>query len=1669
MRNLTFAFTILFLVFGRVSYTQMEVQGQIRYGNEWIDYNKEYLKLKVAEDGIYRLSYGELLAAGIDPSELIGDYIKIYHLGEEVALLTTNTAAWTANDYLEFYGKKNRVELDKYLFEDWEDEMLNTEYSMFNDTSAYFLTLDQTPSTLRYTQKSNDLAGNLPNATDHYLHTEQKVFSSDHNKPLIQGLEVKYSSFVEAEGYGSNRLSNHTISLDTPNKVDGDGEAYAYVRLGSNNPTFAHRLTGTVNNSSLGFQTWSGSKVRVFEGKIALNDIEDKTEINLTSEAGSNSKTQVSVARITYPRSFDFSGASSWAFDLPQSNFSRYIEIINFNNTIAPVLYDHVNHEFHIGNTETGVLRYLIGPKQNKSSFILIGSNDGYKSPADISSKTFIDFSNVNPNFMMLTSKAMDQTINGQNVVQEYAEYRRSDLGGNYDVEIVHQDEIYDQFAYGVDRHNIANRNFAHYIENVWTSLDYWYVVGKGQEYNLVRTNEDNLSNAAVNHVSPFGQPGSDMLNVCSRGTADPKFLIGRIAAKDQDELADYFEKVKQHDDLSYWDQTIEGKAWMKKVIHLSGGDPDIQQGIFNFLERMRDTLENNRFGADVTTFRKYSSDNVETSLSQEIKGLIDDGTSIVTFFGHSAVGTLDFSLEDVSQYTNYRKYPMIISLGCFSGNVHSNARGLSEDFVLEPEKGSIAFLAASSTAYVSTQGRSGTDFYSNLGGEFYGSSLGALVNQIYKSNKSSTTPATRSLMHQLTLHGDPAVKLNSHDGVDYTVDKQSVSVNPSIVSTNSDSFSLNFDVFNIGYHRAQELEILVQHRGPTGDILYEILDTIPSPPNRTTLTLTIPTPDPTQLGKNSIEIVVDPNNKIEEIPTSLAESNNRLTELTNGEGFCFYILDNGLNTVYPYDFSIVSESCPFELKASTNNALIKEQTYVFEIDTTTLFNSPILETGRVTQSGGLINYTPSIEKVDNRIYYWRVSPDSTDANVGYLWKEASFTYDKDGQEGWNQGHYYQFLKNDLSNHELLDNRKFDVPDEYFDMLMNIRVPDGDVVPRLFQNGTTSGKMKLWEIPFDGIGVALKRLENFTYIENTIPGEYGSYTQAGTQRIFFFKTDNAEDRISLVNFLEDQVDSGDHVFLFTVTNTLSSNLNVDDWALDSLSNNNRNIFNTLEKQGAQNIRDIASLGTVPYGIFYSKDTGVRDEKIGSDISSVISLNSLYSRNISDGSIKTTIIKESQNWNSLEWKLSDQEDQDSVYVNVYAVEDNNTETLVYEREMTSPLSLENFNETSVSAIIVEFVFNDELNKTSPQIDYVRVTHTPRADLSINTNDDRFSFKSDTLTRGELLELQLPIYNYTNTDFNNCKAKISIVDAQNNETIEEIEIDAIAAKSSYLLEWKKETTNLDGLYQWTIDINYEKNPMEQYYFNNIGVGNFYIDKDEKNPILDLTFDGVHITNGDLVSSKPEIVITSIDDNQFLMLDDPELFEIFIEYPDGNSQNVDLNGTDIQFIAADPSENINKASIIYTPILDQDGTYMLIAQSRDQTGNFAGENAYEITFEVITKNSISNVLNYPNPFSTNTQFVFTVTGDEAPTAMMINIYTLSGKLVRQISPDELGPLHIGHNRTSYKWDGTDEYGDKLANGVYLYKVEYDTNISDNYETYFTEADTYFKNGFSKMVIMR
>ncbi|WP_139920750.1 C25 family cysteine peptidase [Hymenobacter sp. DG01] len=293
--------------------------------------------------------------------------------------------------------------------------------------------------------------------------------------------------------------------------------------------------------------------------------------------------------------------------------------------------------------------------------------------------------------------------------------------------------------------------------------------------------------------------------------------------------------------------------------------------------------------------------------------------------------------------------------------------------------------------------------------------------------------------------------------------------------------------------------------------------------------------------------------------------------------------------------------------------------------------------------------------------------------------------------------------------------------------------------------------------------------------------------------------------------------------------------------------------------------------------------------------------------------------------------------------------------------------------------------------------------------------------------------------------------------------------LLAHSQRTYEVKLNIVGLNGTLSGQITMNPRRQP-EQFYFNNeLALPSFEVENRDTAPVLDVAFDGRHLLNGDIVSAQPIVSIQLRDADRLRPMKDRSAFIVTLTQPNATSSiPVDLNAAGITFVA-DSAQGT--ARLEYQPGKAKplaDGVYTLEVQGRDGSGNLAGSEPYRITFEVISNSSITNVFPYPNPVISKTKFVFTLTGSTVPRNMKIQIVSLTGRVVKEIMMADLGPLRIGNNISEYAWDGTDDYGDRLANGTYLYRVVLD-DPSSKFEHRATSADKAFKKGWGKLVLLR
>jgi Peptidase family C25. len=114
---------------------------------------------------------------------------------------------------------------------------------------------------------------------------------------------------------------------------------------------------------------------------------------------------------------------------------------------------------------------------------------------------------------------------------------------------------------------------------------------------------------------------------------------------------------------------------------------------------------------------------------------------------------------------------------------------------------------------------------------------------------------------------------------------------------------------------------------------------------------------------------------------------------------------------------------------------------------------------------------------------------------------------------------------------------------------------------------------------------------------------------------------------------------------------------------------------------------------------------------------------------------------------------------------------------------------------------------------------------------------------------------------------------------------------------------------------------------------------------------------------------------------------------------------------------------------PVLSE-GKHSLRIKAWDIQNNSSEAETY---FEVSAADDLTmlNVVNYPNPFSNSTTFTFQRNIID-PINVEVKIFSIAGRLIGKMSVQ-----NITDRSVKIPWDGRDNDGDRLANGIYLYKL--------------------------------
>jgi hypothetical protein len=1701
------------------------------YGNEWINYNQNYYQFKIVQTGIYRIDHAQLQNAGIPISAFSSANIQVFGREKEIPLYISdgNDNSIDNGDYILFYAEKNDGWLDSTIYPN-PDKIGNPAYSLYNDTINYFFTWNSSTNNLRFTEETDVNFGIYSPAP--FINWN---YSEEYHSSYFEGeshSDITTSFFNNLEGFSSGALTgpaSYSLIIPSGNIYTGTGAPNAKLQINSYSSNNAVNISGSLYNHHLQYTIGPSDSVLLDSLYYGITGIQFKTMFspgalsngtsvikwkNLGDLPVSSDRQGFSYFSLTFPRLPVLNGFTPKKFDIPNQPGQGKIRLDLTWSSSNPVLFSFGDVPRKLNGVYDGstTVRALLPNNPSGSEQTIVYADPSQILPTSILSPVngtgiFHDFSTIIPDsaLLMVYHKSLESGA------IDYKNYRNSIAGGSHQVIMADVDELYLQFAGGIPKHVNGVRRFSHYLFNLSVKKpSALFLVGKGiREAYVFTTNStgagtrSNPSIYAQSLIPSFGQPSSDIALTASLipNNFVPLIPTGRISIINNSQLVSYLNKVIEYeneiDSTSIYNSAT--KDWQKQVMHFAGGITVSEQMNFQmFLKGMQNSIENAKFAGNVTRIYKHNSDPLDPTTYNEISSRLSSGVSLINFFGHANAGTTGFeiNIDDPANWNNTGKYPLVIANTCYNGNIfyHENTGfSTSEKFVRAQNAGAIGYISTVSLGFsgpLSVYSQGLYDQFSKFG---YGNHIGKQIQDnidLLANSAGFGGLLNETTILQMTYNGDPLIKLNYHVKPEIELLDQSINFGPTKIDLTVDSIVVNIELKNLGQSITDTFLLQITRDFPetSVDSTYQIL--IPKLHYTKNIQFKIPLQTNIGIGLNKFTISAD-------IPSFFPEvydefNNNKVVKN-------LFINIQGIQPVAPYKYAVVPNDSVV-LKASTIDPLASVNTYIFEIDTTDLFNSSFKRNQTISQIGGVkeafpdnwllssTNQSAPLICADSTVYFWRVALVQTNLE----WKESSFQY-IESKVGWGQDHFFQYKENGFSQLDYdRPNRKLHFTSADTNRLECIVYGTNT---QTYQNQwLINGTLQDYDlcgltpsihvgvvdpISFSSWGTRWLNPSNDTINPTHGFGNANDLNQCRNrvEKYFIFRQNSASQLAAFQNMVLNEVPNGHYLIIYAPRSGAQYSL----WnAFDSIG-----MYSTFAALGSDSINGNRPENPMAFFVQKGNPSSVI-ELFGQTVLDPVHITAPMIGSDYIGEETSTLIGPAALWKSFSWKINPEEPVpgDTTYLSIDRFDGNQTfqsSQIIPVASTDSIIVLENYIQANSTPYMkLNGIFVDSFNFTPGQLDRWHVLYDPIPESAIDgTNTPYWSATNESINEGENISFAIDIRNISQVPMDSLLVHYFIEDENHVKHILNYpRQDSLRVNQTLRDTFTFSTNDFPGSNIFWMEVNPysgqfgELDQPEQFHFNNLLQIPFNVIQDDKNPILDVTFDGRHILNGDIVNPFSEILITLKDDNPLLVMDninDTTLFGIYLTNPKGVQKRIpfESNGqTIMQWIPADAQNK--RFKIMYAGSFDMDGKYTLLVQGSDQSGNLSGDLDYRITFEIVRESTITKLMNYPNPFSTSTRFVFTLTGSEVPDDMIIQIMTVTGKVIREITESEFGPIYIGRNISQFSWNGTDEFGDQLANGVYLYRVRMKLHGEDIKQRQ-SGADQYFTKDFGKMYLFR
>ena len=1638
------------------------------YGNEWINFNQDYYKLKIGREGIYRISQTALKAKGFPVGSINPKNIQIWVNGKELPILVNNEADNTFDslDYIEFYGTFNNGSLDAALFPNTAEQP-HQYMSLYSDTSIYFLTVGSAPGQRITVVNDNNYTGKI---ADPYFFYEQVIWFNNKNKGQFYdghgfATEGFHSEYTEGEGWGLQfDGTGQKLTFLTPQLTVSGPRPYLEVLAHSRaNNTSSYDIDGFNNGMLITFDpsnTAINSKRVKGYGRYFFQDSINRTLVGktstvfkFTSNILAKSIHSLAYVKLVYPRLFHLNDSSR--FKLTYNSTNTFIRFAKYpTGRTKPIVYDYLNHVKAIGEIKTGELFCnLSGANTNRSLFILDETQVFNIPVANIRPYKFVELKPISgQDYLIISHQKLDSGA------KAYRDFLASSAGGNHQAYVAYTDQIIDQFYYGL-KHPMAIKNFCRYSINTANSFKYLLLLGKGQKYSNTRFN--NAVNLDFDLVPTYGVPPTDYFFVTgyNGSNLNPLLAVGRVPASNNNQIANYLAKLN--------DRYLTGyQTWQKNVLQLAGGlNPSEVDQFVSYQNTYFNIIKNPIWGANRKLITKSDPSPIDSSLKTKIQKEINAGYALVDYFGHGSTQASDIDLGDAYQLNNFNKYPFFYFNGCGLGNTFDGG-SLAEDFLFAKNKGAIGWLAGTTFGYIGELYTYAITFHRAL----TNSPSSSFAQNIAASIDQYQLPAdnyNRAQCRQMIYMGDPSITLFEATAADYTINSTKTTIFPENTTADADSFGIKIYLQNLGAATGDSFTIKVSQALPGGGVISHPAKLHNPIHNNDSFLYWIKIPKGQNIkGLNTFNIQIDSANTVAE-QSPLGESNNMAS-------IQHYFSTTNAQILFPAKNGIVSNPS-VELAAQSLIFNPGNFNFIFELDTVPTFSSPYKQNSGIINASYIAKANFNLLPNDSLDYYWRVKTD--DGSGAGIWDISTFSMIKGSPQGWSQGYFQKFAESNKNQlvYDTMRQLQFTTTQSSPYVIETSgrsssatwRTIWHDGYPLYFNYLTNNGILVVAINPKNETRFNLNTKHNVVSAKSPWWGAPTNYLRPyfetpGVSKscAYYYNMFNKAERDSFLYFLENVPKD------YTLMLMTGPTHNIPNWG--------DTIYTKLMEFGAIQTRTVKE--QEPYILVGKKGqaAGTAIEKLADPTNPLpgkdqyIFVNTTLNILVDSGQMSSSVIGPSKSWKNFYRTLKPNDTlADIVKFTIYGIDPNGTKEPLFKGITNRETDLSSIDAVNYPYLQIEADIEDSINKTPTGIGRWTIIYEGFPEGAINPKVSLFQNK-DTLQEGDSLHIKIAFSNISGFNMDSLLVLITSTDELNSiDTLEFGKTASLNALQDLIIDRTFDTKGLSGSYKLNVFVNPNMAQPEQFLFNNSWQFNYFITKDKIKPYLDVVFDGKHIVNLEIISPNPVITITATDENKYLLLDDAAYFKVKIKYP-GSSAFVALDVYSDTFSFVPAKGPNDKSKLIYSPQHLKDGIYELAVSVIDASGNLASVEDYTIAFKVITKSTITNVYPYPNPFTTKTRFVFTLTGEKVPDFLRISILNVSGTIVKEITLDEIGPLSIGNNVTSYEWNGTDMYGDKLANGVYLYKVKAMVNGKE-VEMSESAGDSYFTKGYGKLYIMR